>query len=146
MPKYSFECQACSVRFERALKIGGHTTHPCPTCKEPAPRVWQGQGFGFGFAESQGTQIGNSGVTKHDYPTADQAVGSSAEARWAEITEREKLKQKVREGGGSQALVREHGPGNTYIEYATMTSEQRSQRVELEQAAKKAAEALEGKR
>lgn len=143
MPKYSFECQSCNVRFERVLKIGDNATHSCPSCKELAPRLWQGQGFGFGFASGEGTQIGNSGVTKHDYPTADQAVGSSAEARWSEIQQRENLKKKVREQGGSAALVRENGPGNTYIEYAPMTAEQRSQREKLATEAKKVAEAAE---
>ena len=117
MPKYTFECQECSVRFTRTLKMGEHPTHPCPECKAKAPRVWNGQGFGFDFSVPATAAPGNTGVAKNDYPTADQAVGSSADKRWAEIDEREKVKAKVREKGGHRALRRQHGPGNQYIEY-----------------------------
>lgn len=112
MPKYSFEC-TCGLMFTRTLKMGDHQNHPCPNCKGDAPRVFEG--FGFNFAESAAAAPGNSGVSKHDYPTADQAVGASADKRWAEYREREKVKQKVREAGGNRALVRENG--RDYIEY-----------------------------
>lgn len=117
MPKYTFECLDCSVRFTRTLKMGEHPTHPCPDCKGPAPRVWNGQNFGFDFSKPANAAPGNTGVSKDDYPTADHAVGSSAEQRWSEIDEREKVKGQVREKGGHRALTRRHGPGNTYIEY-----------------------------
>ena len=144
MPKYLFECQVCNVRFERTLKIGDHPTQTCPSCKDPAPRVWDGQGFGFGFAEGTGSQAGNSGVTKDDYPTADHAVGKSADARWAEINEREKVKRKVREVGGTTALVRNHAPDRSYIEYSSMTPEQIEGRRKLAADAQKATEAAKG--
>jgi putative FmdB family regulatory protein len=115
MPKYDFECPECNLQFTRALKMGEHPEHVCPNCGSMAPRQWNGNGFGFDFAE--GKTPGNSGVSKQDNPTADQAVGRSAEKRWAEYDEREKVKEKVREVGGHRALHRAHGPGNTHIEY-----------------------------
>lgn len=119
MPKYNFQCP-CGVRFDRNLKMGEHPTHLCPDCRKPAPRRFAGQGFGFGFAA--GNTPGNSGVTKLDYPTADQLVGSEAQARWAELNARKVVKDKVREGGGTHALMRrtvEEG-GKSVLEYEAM--------------------------
>ena len=115
MPKYVFECPSCDLQFSRALKMGEHPDHLCPNCNTTAPRQWNGNGFGFDFA--QGTTPGNSGVSKQDHPTADQAVGHSADQRWAEYNEREKVKEKVREVSGHRALRRAHGPGNQHVEY-----------------------------
>lgn len=137
MPKYQFSCQECNVRFDRNLKMGEHATHPCPSCKELAPRVWDGQGFGFDFAATSGTAQANSGVTKHDYPTADIGVGMSAEARWKEIQAREEVKRKVRQGGKSSGLIRKHGPDNTFIEYEAMTPERKEARKRLAEEAKR---------
>jgi hypothetical protein len=78
--------------------------------------------FGFNFALGEGSP-GNSGVNKHDYPTADQAVGQSADARWEEIHARDEVKDKVRKVTGNRALRREHGPNDKYIEYSGAGSE-----------------------
>lgn len=116
MPKYAFECPTCSVRFERNLKLGAHTEHVCPSCKEPAPLVLEG----FGFSFSQGTgSAANSGVHDHDYPTADKIVGRSSSERWQHLRARDEVKNKARKMGGSPALIRRHG--KDYIEYETMT-------------------------
>jgi putative FmdB family regulatory protein len=117
MPKYVFECLECSLRFTRTLKMGEHPDHPCPECKASSPRLWNGQGFGFDFSAPKEAAPGNTGVAKNDYPTADQAVGASAEKRWEEIDGREKVKEKVREGGGHRALSRRHGAKKDYVEY-----------------------------
>lgn len=117
MPKFMFECPHCQLQFSRSLKQGLHTGHPCPSCQGEAPRVFEG--FGFSFSQSATGSPGNSGVTKHDYPTSDQAVGSSAESRWKEIHAREQVKTKVREVGGNRALIRRQGveEGKTFVEY-----------------------------
>ena len=120
MPKYTFECPACEVQFERTLKMDEHPTHPCPSCRGQAPRVWMGQGFGFDFAAPANAAPANTGVAKHDYPTADQAVGSSADARWGEYNAREKVKGEVRKVGGNRALIRRNG--QNYVEYEAGTS------------------------
>jgi hypothetical protein len=109
--------------------MGEHPHHACPNCGAQAPRQWNGAKFGFDFAE--GKTPGNSGVSKDDYPTADQAVGKSAEARWAEYDERAKVKEKVREVGGHRALARTHGDGNRHIEYTSGGEELIKQRKEL---------------
>jgi putative FmdB family regulatory protein len=103
MPQYTFECPVCDVRFTRVLKMENHLSHECPSCKEPAPRVLEG--FGFQFAQA-GTAPANSGVHDHDYPTADKAVGRSADARWSVFAEREKVKAAARQQGGTHALIR----------------------------------------
>lgn len=137
MPKYSFECQSCNVRFTRNLKMGVHGTHECPSCKDEAPRIWDGQGFGFDFAQTEGTKNANSGVSKHDYPTADVAVGMSADVRWKEIQAREEVKRKVRQGGQRLALSRKDAPDHTYIDYSAVTPEQNEARKGLIEEAKR---------
>jgi len=74
-----------------------------------------GQGFGFDFAASVSSAPANTGVSKDDYPTADQIVGTHAEARWAVYNAREKVKQQVREVGGTPKLMRR--TGKDYVEY-----------------------------
>jgi putative FmdB family regulatory protein len=137
MPKFTFECSICNVRFTRTLKMGEHPDHPCPSCKQPAPRHWPGEGFAFDFAEG-GHAPANSGVTKHDYPTADQAVGRSAEKRWAEYAERDKVKAQVREVGGTHALNRTNSPEksgqHSYIQYTAIGEKELKERKETAKA------------
>jgi putative FmdB family regulatory protein len=117
VPKYVFECQTCDTRFERILKMANHTTHDCPGCHDAAPRVLDGQGFAFQFEASKGAP-GNSGVHADDYPTADKAVGKSADERWALLRERDKVKEEARKLGGTHALIRHTAPD--YIDYEPM--------------------------
>lgn len=126
MPKYTFACHRCTLKFERTLKMGGHPTHPCPSCKEMAPRVFDN--FGFSFSKG-GSALANSGVHDHDYPTADKIVGRSAEKRWSQYIARDQLKKKVREVGGTQALIRVDGNG--YSEYGAMLPEVKRARENL---------------
>lgn len=128
MPRYTFECQGCSTRFDRTLKIGDHPTHECPACHEQAPRLFDKSSFGFGFS-SGGKSLANSGVHDHDYPSADKIVGRSAESRWATYRDREKVKQKVREVGGSSALERVDGDG--FIDYTAMGQPRMDARAKL---------------
>lgn len=128
MPKYAFECQNCNkLKFDRVLKIGDHPTHACPSCKEEAPRVLSGEGFGFAFSQG-GSATANSGVHDHDYPTADKVVGRSAENRWKTYVDRDKIKKKVRQAGAPQ-LIRRDGEG--YSEYSAMTTGQKKARENL---------------
>jgi putative FmdB family regulatory protein len=127
MPKYSFTCESCRVRFERTLKMGEHKTHPCPTCKAPSPR--QFENFGFGFEAGKGAEQANTGVHDLDYPSADKIVGRSAESRWSTYRERDKVKKQVREVGGSQALIRTNG--QNYVEYEAMGEPRKEARSKL---------------
>lgn len=129
MPKYVFECQACSTRFERTLKMGDYPTQTCPSCKEAAPRLFAGNGFGFGFSAPANASPANTGVHGQDYPTADQIVGRSAEQRWGTYNKRDEVKKKVREEGKSPALARLDGEG--YTEYSAMAPEERGAREKL---------------
>lgn len=71
-----------------------------------------GAGFSHDFA--QGTPT-NSGVTKHDSPTADHAVGASAEVGWQQLHARNGVKQAIREKSGARALTRQDK--QDHIEY-----------------------------
>ncbi len=115
MPQYTFECQTCNLRFSRLLKMENHTIHECPNCKDEAPRVIEG--FAFQFEKGTGAP-GNSGVHADDYPTADKAVGRSADERWALMNARNKVKDEARKMGGTHALIRHTGPD--YIDYEPM--------------------------
>ena len=140
MPKYTFECGECRTQFTRKLRIGEHLDHPCPSCGSPAPRLWDGETFGFGFKDSPTAAPGNSGVSKDDYPTADQAVGKDAERRWGELHARDKVKDEVRQKGGHHALQRKHGveAGKPYIEYAAGSDAVIERRKKLVKEADKA--------
>lgn len=106
MPKYTFFCKDCQLEIERRLSMGSHPTHKCPSCRKQAPRHFDGQGFGFGFTRTEGSKNANSGVAKHDYPTADEAVGSSAEERWKVMDARNKVKAKLRSDSEAVSLAR----------------------------------------
>jgi putative FmdB family regulatory protein len=134
MPVYEFECQDCTLRFRRTLKMGDHTSHPCPRCGTDAPRLWEGFG-GHQFAHG-GTAPANSGVHDHDYPTADKAVGRDAELRWGEIHEREKVKEAVRKLGGTSKLSRQNGQG--YVEYTAMSDAHMNRRLSVYKEVKEA--------
>jgi len=87
-----------------------------------------GNGFSHAFESGNGAAA-NSGVHDHDYPTADKIVARSAEQRWAQYRERDKVKKKVREAGGTGALVRTDGDG--YVEYDAMVPGARTARENL---------------
>jgi len=93
--------------------------HPCPSCGDDAPRCIVGEGFAFGFKTEPGKE-GNSGVHKDDYPTADQAVGRSAERRWASYEGRKSIKNQVRAVGQTHALARHDAPDGDYVEYSVL--------------------------
>lgn len=122
MPRYVFECQneECNCRFERTLKMGDHPMHPCPSCNEDAPRCLAAEGFAFGF-KMEPAKEGNSGVHKEDYPTADHAVGRSAERRWASYEERKKVKAEARAAGQTHALIRQDAASGDFVEYQPMS-------------------------
>jgi putative FmdB family regulatory protein len=132
MPRYVFECQqeGCSLRFERTLKMSDQGSHECPSCHEQAPRVMEG--FSFGFNENA-AKVGNSGVHKEDYPTADHAVGRDAEKRWGYYAGRDVAKNKARTVGETHALTRL--TGTDYVEYAPMTGPARDARKSLTKVA-----------
>lgn len=120
--------------------MGVHPTCLCPSCKKAAPRQWEGQGFGFGFEETAGTTVGNSGVTKHDYPTADNIVGRSAEAQWGLIHARNEAKDKIRSQGVALSRRDQVENGQVVSEYMTLSQGTFDARKRLEGAFKVKAE------
>lgn len=140
MPQYTFFCTVCSLQFKRRLPMGVNQTCTCPRCKKGAPRQWEGQGFGFGFKETPATAHANSGVAKHDYPTADNAVGRSAEAHWQVIHARNEAKAKIRDRGVALSRRDQVEQGRVVSEYTTLTQENFEARKHLEGAFKAKAE------
>lgn len=113
--------------------MGEHPEHKCPSCQEPAPRVFDGEGLSFAFRTESGTAAANSGVHKDDYPTADQAVGRSASDRWETLSRRDQVKKEARKLGGTHALTRTGT--DDYIDYAPMSETGRDARRTLARAA-----------
>lgn len=124
MPKYKFECVGCNIQFTRILKMGEHLTHACPECKDDVPRVWEG--FSHQFGEPRTSPMGNTGVHKEDYPTADHAVGRDAAIQHEIYEERQKVKRKARAESGTHALIRMEG--EDAIDYIPMNASQREAR------------------
>lgn len=120
MPRYMFECQTegCSLRFERSLRMADHPTHECPSCHDLAPQVVSD--FSFGFQEPAGAPQGNTGVHKDDYPTADHAVGKSADKRWEMYRAKEVVKNEARKAGQTHALARQTAPDGSYVDYVPL--------------------------
>lgn len=119
MPRYAFICDVCVLEFNRILKMGEHPTYPCPSCSEPAARVFESNGISFGFKEAPNATPANTGVHKEDYPTADHLIGKDADKRWGMIHEREKVKQEARTKAGTHALIRHNG--GDHLDYEPMT-------------------------
>ncbi len=142
MPQYTFHCEPCNLQFKKRLAMGEHPQHKCPKCKTQAARFVEG--FGFDFATTEGTSRANSGVTKHDYPTADNIVGRSAEARWQAMDERNKAKKRLREETGAVALSRKDmTDGSKQVsEYTSLGSTQYDARKKLEGDFKKVGEKI----
>lgn len=120
MPQYTFYCDNCNLQFKRRLKMDDHQTSKCASCKGEARRILEG--FGFDFAATEATAQANSGVSKHDYPTADNIVGRSAEAKWAQIHARNAAKNKFRSETGAVALARKdiQEEGGRVTEYTAL--------------------------
>ena len=101
--------------------MGEHLQHECPRCQSDADRVWAGLG-GHSFAAAGGGATANSGVHEQDYPTADKAVGRSADELWELNHERAKVKKAARESVGKPALIRTDGEG--YSDYSHLPDPQ----------------------
>jgi len=134
MPQYTFYCSTCNLQFKKRLGMGDHPQHKCPSCKKLAGR--EIKGFGFDFAVTEGTAKANSGVTKHDYPTADNIVGRSAEDRWKVLDARNRAKKSLREQSGAVALSRRDlvEKGQPVSEYTSLGDTQFQARKKLEGA------------
>ncbi len=139
MPKYAYYCEPCNLIFERTLKMGLNPHYTCPECQEKAPREWDGEDFGLQFAAPPDRHPADSGVHHQDYPTADRAVGASAEKRWLTYEEKKAVKAKARREGQTHALIRHDGDG--FIDYEPMSLAGREARKKMGKDAFKALEA-----
>lgn len=132
MPQYTFFCKLCALQFKRRLSMGDHEAHACPECSNDAERKWDGQPLSHNFAPGAGTARANSGVSQHDYPTADNIVGRSAEMRWAEQHHRNSAKAKVRGQGVALARKDISEGGQMVSEYTAMDKSRFDARKKLE--------------
>ncbi len=123
MPQYSFRCPSCTLCFDRTLSMGEHPQHPCPAgCPTAAIRQFKDASFAHAFTEAPNKPLANTGVHADDYPTADRAVGRSAEKRWGHFNARAEIKKQAREAGGTHALARRDNAEGTFTDYAPLTT------------------------
>ncbi len=130
MPQYSFYCSSCNLQFKRRMAVSADPAHKCPSCAKQATH--QLEGFGFGFSASPGTAKANSGVSKDDYPTADNIVGRSAEARWNILHERNRAKGQIRDQGLALSRRDFVDNGQAVSEYHVLGKSQFAARKALE--------------
>lgn len=134
MPQYSFYCTPCNLQFKRRLPPSSSPAYKCPSCSKEAAH--QLEGFGFGFAPTSGTAKANSGVSKDDYPTADNIVGRSAEARWSVLHARNRTKSQIRDQGLALSRRDFVDNGQAVSEYQVLGKPQFEARKALEGAFK----------
>lgn len=112
MPIFEFRCEACNADFEELLIQSDDIRqfsqlHPCPTCRQPAPRIASAANFSFKAPPRQaaGSGVhGQSGVHDLDYPSADKAVGRSSSKRWEAANKRKAERDKVRKEAGTNLI------------------------------------------
>ena len=67
MPAYDFRCPACDVTFEVQRPMGSTAEVVCPTCEQPAKRVFSPVGVAFKGSGFHNTDYKDS---KPDKPAA----------------------------------------------------------------------------
>ena len=110
MPSYEYRCEPCEVVFEELLlqreDVKAYAKeHPCPKCGESASRVLSRTNFQFkGISEGDPTRRGSSGSHDLDYPSADKAVGRSANRKWKEYDRKFAARAEARKELGTNAV------------------------------------------
>lgn len=94
MPIYRYRCPGCSLEQEIFQKMSDPDP-ACSSCNTTMARLFQ----------PFGVDLRGPGFHKNEYPTADQAVGSKAEAAKQFVVDRKEQQKKIKEETG-QELVR----------------------------------------
>lgn len=137
MPTFEYKCIECNLEFEE-LHITREDTkkheqeYDCPSCGSIAVRIASLTNFNFKVKTP-----GNSGVHDIDFPSADKAVGRSADKKWEKIHKEQDERNKVRKKYKTDAIRK---VGNDYV---PMSKNQLNVR---EQAIKKVKEVKESRR
>lgn len=116
MPTFEYACGDCEIEFEEHLTQSADVkqyseAHPCPECKEMAPRI-KVSAVSFAFKAPAGQTAGSgvhgqSGVHDLDYPSVDKAVGRSSGKRWSSFNERKAKRDKIRKEAGTNLVSRQ---------------------------------------
>lgn len=95
MPVYEFQCQACGLRFEQAVKVANREKpSPCPNCQQAAPRSMPSQVSGVFHQTATGPGPQNTGVSEFD-AHVDRVIGDHAQQGWKVAEQRVGVKRKV---------------------------------------------------
>jgi putative FmdB family regulatory protein len=83
MPIYEYECEQCSVRFERLQRMADAALTDCPECSGHVHRVMQPVGIifkGSGFYVTDNKSRSSTGVPKKKDEEAKPAATSESSA------------------------------------------------------------------
>lgn len=108
MAVYSYQCDACGLRFEKRKKMAQHADpEDCPECRSEARKLVTAANFSFKHGSSQvrGPLPPSTG-TSDDW-NIDKAIGRDAAAKWEKIEERQAHKNKVLREAHKQGLAAE---------------------------------------
>ena len=76
MPIYEYLCDACGCRFEEYRDVSQRSSCPCPTCEQPARKVFRPVGVIFK----------GSGFHVTDYRKPEDKAKAASEAKAPEST------------------------------------------------------------
>jgi putative FmdB family regulatory protein len=97
IPLFSYQCEACGLRFERRGKAtNAQAPRECPGCEQMADRV-PSDSLGFTFNNEhthEGPVPQNTGVSATDYDF-DRVIGADARKRYTGIKQRDQRKREV---------------------------------------------------
>jgi putative FmdB family regulatory protein len=110
MPIYEYRCEECGVQFEELWKTVSKAKDvaPCPECGTEAPKIMSPANHQFAHTPS-GPVPQNTGVSQIDH-SYDRVIGRDAEAKWAKIEERNKVKDGIirDEANAGRLISRNH--------------------------------------
>lgn len=119
MPCYNYYCVECQFIFEESFKKPEDLTSPCPKCKADSDRM------------VSAPNVIRSNTSRENI---DIKVGKESERRWADIKDRQALKEKIRKESGSTAVETVHGKdssGKITYEYKPVSKERIAERKSL---------------
>jgi len=100
MPIYEYECEQCSMRFERLQRMADATLTDCPECNGHVHRVMQPVGVifkGSGFYQTDYRSSDYHAAAKKDSGAAESKPSTESKTEKAEKKETKPAAGKIKE-------------------------------------------------
>lgn len=109
MAVYSYQCDACGLRFDKRKKMAQHADpESCPDCRTEARKLVTAANFAFSHPPSQTRGILPPSTGTSDDWNYDKAIGRDAASKWQRIEERQAHKNRVLREAHNQGLAAEN--------------------------------------